>query len=399
MPDRTHDNRGDIQLENKIEPVNVEGPDPGELLVEEILQADYEAWQKEELQQKLLYEERQKWNAAMPHKNLIRMDKMKDCPHQEPIPILENIIYPGALTTISADPKAGKTTLLFNMLAQAISEGKDFLGLKTTRTTTVYASEQPFQSLNSQVNRLPGCDKNEHVWFIPYEFNYLEIDKRNADTGQMEKNKVFLASWEEQVRFWQSKVREIQAGLLIIDTFSAFALFKGGEAYDAGPVTTRLQQLKSIQTEFPDLAIVVCHHLRKEDQIHGKGVRSFSDIANSYAFRAAADMNVLLWKPSNKPVDKNLRNLTIEGRFIEEEFAISFRKEGDEFRACGPPVKPDPYLWIVNRVLEEPELNNLSEQALADELGVSRKKIRGFRKVYPKDCQVFQPVVFGPQRD
>src|SRR6266480_2792690 len=159
----------------------VEAPKPGEMSAEEILQAEYEAcqkaWQEEELQQKLLYEERQQWEAAMPHKNLIRMDKMKDCPHQEPIPILENIIYPGALTTISADPKAGKTTVLFNLLAQAISEGRDFLGLKTTRTTTVYASEQPFQSLNSQVKRLPGSDKNNHVWFIPYEFNYLETDK------------------------------------------------------------------------------------------------------------------------------------------------------------------------------------------------------------------------------
>src|SRR6202022_1996339 len=105
MSEQTYDNLYELKLAKKIEPETVEAPEPGGMSAEEILQVEYEAWQEEELQQKLLYKERQQWEVAMPHKNLIRMDKTKDCPHQEPIPILENIIYPGALTTISADPK------------------------------------------------------------------------------------------------------------------------------------------------------------------------------------------------------------------------------------------------------------------------------------------------------
>jgi len=355
---------------------------------EEIAQAEYEAWEEENHQLRLRQEERQQWEAAMPHKNIIFMDKMKDCPHKEPIPIWENIIYPGALTTISSDPKCGKTTTLFYAL-QAIAEGKDFLGLKTTRTTTLYASEQPFQSLNKQVQRLPNNDKNSHVGFIPYEFNYTRRDMPNPETGQMESKAVFPTIWEEQVRFWHSKVREINAGLLVIDTFSAFALFRGGEAYDSGPVTTRLQQLKSIQSEFPDLAIVVCHHLRKEDAGRGGMNRSFSDIANSYAFRAAADMNVLLWKSSKKLADKNLRNITIEGRFLDEEYSMSFRKVVHDFIRVKPPAKAYPYQDILDDILAEPELNKLPNRKLATELGIDVNKVKRFRKDYPMDSPAF----------
>src|SRR6267143_790845 len=107
MSEQTYNNLDELKPAKKIEPETFEAPEPGEMSAEEILQqAEYEAWQEEQLQQKLLFEERQQWEAAMPHKNLIRMDKMKYCPHQKSIPILENIIYPGALTTISADPKA-----------------------------------------------------------------------------------------------------------------------------------------------------------------------------------------------------------------------------------------------------------------------------------------------------
>jgi hypothetical protein len=347
----------------------------------------YHEWLKEDAEQVHREEERRQWERAMPHKSIIFMDKMHECPHRKPEPILENIVYPGSLTILAADPKCGKSTFLFHAL-QAISEGKPFCGLKTRRVTTLYASEQPFQSLNSQVNRIPGHTQNSHVGFIPYEFNCIEREETNQRTQLREVQKVFPQTWIEQVNFWKSKIAEIKAGLFIVDTFTAFALFRASEANDSGPVTTRLQQLKSLQADSPDLAIVVCHHLRKEDA-KTRGNRSFSDIANSYALRAASDMNIIIWKPSSKPENKNLRSMRIEGRFLEEETSISFQKIGDDFQRTDAPVKVNPNDVILKEVLANPVYNTMSIRKLAEELDRPKTTIGRFRQQYPEDHPVF----------
>jgi hypothetical protein len=353
-------------------------------------QLDYEAWQREQENLALLEEERRQWELAMPHKSIIFMNKMKDCPHKKPIPILDKVIYPGALTILAGDPKAGKSTFLFHAL-QAISEGQPFCGLSTSRVTTLYASEQPFQSLNTQVERIPRGEYNNHVGFIPYEFNYIEREMPSRETGKTAIQKVFPGTWIEQINFWHDKVREIKAGLLVVDTFTAFALFKGGEAFDSGPVTTRLQQLKSLQADAPDLAIVVCHHLRKEDEEEAYGERSFSDIANSYALRAASDMNVIMWKPSARVEDKNLRSMKIEGRFLVEDANLSFRKIEDDFQLVDAPIRLHPHQVILSIIQKRPDLNRLSVRELSDEIGKTKSLIARFRNEYPQDHPIFAP--------
>jgi hypothetical protein len=351
-------------------------------------ESQYHIWKTELDAQEARELERQQWEKAMPHKSIIFMDKMHECPHKKTDPILDSVIYPGSLTILAADPKCGKSTFLFHAL-QAISDGKPFCGLNTRRVTTLYASEQPFQSLNSQVSRIPNHERNSHVGFVPYEFNYLEREHRNEETGKIEMAKIFPQNWEQQIGFWRERIRAIKAGLLIVDTFTAFAMFKGGEAYDSGPVTTRLQQLKSLQADSPDLAIVVCHHLRKEDNKRAYGARAFNDIANSYALRAASDMNILMWQPSGKAEDKNLRTMRIEGRFLEEEVSFHFRKVGEIFNPSDAPAKRNSHDRILEAIYAKPSLNALSVRDLANELGKSKSVIGRFREEYPQDHMAF----------
>lgn len=310
----------------------------------------------------------------------INMRQMKAVELPQPVPLIENFIYPGSLTILAADPKCGKSTFLFYAL-KAMQESKPIAGLRTRPAKCIYASEQPFVSLRNQIQRVPGYDTNDLFLPIPVENNYVERE-RPVD-GEIKKVRTFPNSWEEQIDLWQTVIEREKASLFVVDTFSAFAQFRGGEAFDAGPVTTRLQQLKSLMATIPDLAIVVCHHLRKEDEQKGGGARSFHDIANSYALRAASDMNIIFYRPDRKEENKNLRTMKVEGRFLEEEYEMSFRKVGDSFQQEAAPVREDPYKDIKQALTYNPDLAKLSIRKLADDLKIDEGRVKRFKQKHP----------------
>ena len=358
--------------------------------VEDLQQAQYDEYQAEQSYREQEYEERLKWQKALEGRRSIKASQMFNLPRTRPEPFLEKLIYPGSLLVLAASPKIGKTTFLFHAL-QAITTGEKFCDLKTRLATILYASEQPDPSLFTQVERVSGFRENSRIYFLPLDFNCTTRVEINHTTGKEIEVNHFPASWEEQISVWKEELERTNANILVIDTFTAFGLFKTGEAFDSGPVTTRLQQLKSLQTTFPGLAIVVCHHLRKEDE-QTNHEPTFHDIANSYALTAASDMNALLWKPSQKATDENLRGIKIQGRFLEEEEDFCFRKVGNSFGVSEPPQRYEAELKLV---LDNPNWWKLSLDGLAEAAGWTPSKAQRFRKAYPKDHAAFSVLAFG----
>ena len=241
----------------------------------------------------------------------ITVQDFLNLPHSSPKPVINRIIYPGSVTLIAGDPKVGKSTFLFNALL-ASQEAKTFLGLETRPVKVGYISEQPYQSLYKQLSETPGIRQyvEKNIQLIPFD-NNIVLNPEGEDRSP--------SSWLEQVRLWQAAIDKWTPDLLVLDTYSSFAQLEGGELYDSGPIIRKLQQLKSLVIKAPDIAIVILHHLRKEKNLQGfSPVKSFHDIAGSYGFRAATDVNVLLIKPEKD--DKSpIRRVDIEGRYESDE--------------------------------------------------------------------------------
>jgi hypothetical protein len=360
---------------------------PATFKTEEDYQAQYQDWLEEGHLLEEEHEARAQWEKARGGRRTIRAKDMFLLPRTRPQPFLENLIYPGSLLILAGNPKAGKSTFLWHAL-QAMTTGQSFCGLKTRLTTVLYTSEQPDPSLFTQIEKVPGYKENERIFFLPLDFNCTTRPEFNLTTKREVEVSHFPATWEEQVNLWKEELQKVNANILVIDTFTAFGLFKTGEAFDSGPVTTRFQQLKSLQTSIPGLSIVVLHHLRKGD-LRKKGEPTFHDIANSYALTAASDMNAILWQPSEKKENSNLRTVRIQGRFLDEEFAFNFRKNGQEFSRSDSPRKSDWDATILERVLAHPDWWDLSIRGLAEKLEIKKHYVESFRMLYPKEHAVF----------
>jgi hypothetical protein len=190
--------------------------------------------------------------------------------------------------------------------------------------------------------------------------------------------------------------------VFIIDTLTAFSNFKLGEGNDSGVVQARGQALKQLLVDNPDLAIVILHHLRKE--FNGRGretkVRTFADIANSYALRAMTDMNILIYQPSSNKEHKCVRALKIEGRFVrgEEKQTVELSEDGKSFSLCTKKIEEDfgaadngdDEVDLFNAFVKDPSLNELSEQKLHAMTGIPLRAIRSLRQKYPKGTTDFK---------
>lgn len=128
------------------------------------VEREYEETQREQAAKDA---EHAQWQKAMPHYGLISAEGMFSVPYKEPDAYLDGLIYSGSLTILAGDPKAGKSTLLLHAL-DSMSRGAKFINRSTTRCSVLYASEQPFASLFAQVKRVPGLQKNKHIFFTPF---------------------------------------------------------------------------------------------------------------------------------------------------------------------------------------------------------------------------------------
>jgi hypothetical protein len=288
----------------------------------------------------------------------------------------------GALTIVAGDPKVGKTTLLLHLL-NAVTTGGRFLGEQCPKVNALYATEQSSIVFKEQLVKVPSIAENKKLHIIPLEMNCDWEEDGCWDDGSPRYSQKPIEDWPQQVESWRRRIIETNAKILVVDTLVSFANLESGESFDAGVMTRIFMGLKSLFTTRPDLAIIVLHHLRKGDGARPKPIRSFADVAGSYALRAATDQNVVMFAPEPKH-HPTRRRILVEGRFDEPySFDVELGEGGYQplvNRAEPLPAgRRDMQGEISEAVRADPQLAELSDRKLADKLKVTVHQVRVFR--------------------
>lgn len=144
--------------------------------------------------------------------------------------------------------------------------------------------------------------------------------------------------------------------------------------------------LKTLFQTRNDLSIVVLHHLRKEPGNRSSTIRKFSDVAGSYALRAATDQNIVMFAHGGKE-HPTRRRIIVEGRFgANESFdaelngAIYSRMDAEPVVEEKGIAAVDPQAFIAGALRDNPALDRFGNKNLADRLGVSEYQVQEFRK-------------------
>lgn len=241
---------------------------------------------------------------------------------KRPLPTTDSyvpgFIYAGAINLIAGEPKAGKSTLLWYLL-NALTLGKQFLGVSTVKGNVLLVTEQNELSFRKKAVEVPGFEANENIHIVFPEHSPL------------------MTKWEERIAFWDKELSATgDSHVLVIDTFLPFASLPPNGENDSACISERLTQLKPLYKTRPNLAIVLVHHVRKPAVIPYARKRSDRDDAPKYAnlrdargssaIAGGVDNCVMLSKPDFKTTQ---RYIHLEGRFDDEkEFTIALTDTG-----------------------------------------------------------------------
>ena len=195
----------------------------------------------------------------------------------------------GAITDAIGKVKvAGKTTF-FTHLAAAVVRGKEFLGVKTTRTPVVYLTEQAHASFFQALNRA-GLVGHPDFVFLSW-------------------TEVMGKPWPDVADAAVRECKKRGAKLLVVDTIAPFAGLSGATENDSGHA---LEAMKPLQiATAAGIGVVIIQHERKGGGELGEAGRG------STAFAGAAD--ILLSISRRKGANQNnLREIHSISRFGEE---------------------------------------------------------------------------------
>ena len=225
---------------------------------------------------------------------------VKDLFARPELPVLsyaEGFIYAGAINLVGGEPKAGKSTLVWH-ICNSVANGRPFLGHDTRKSNIVYVTEQNEVSFRHETKTIPGFSVNDNIYALLPE-NWTE------------------PTWLERIKFWENLLSATNSGVLVIDTFGAFAALPFQGENDSAIVSERFMQLKVLFKKRPNLAIVLVHHVRKpsNDPKLRRDTLSLSDMRGSNALVGAADHVVMLGKDTRQKT----RQIHLEGRFVDEQ--------------------------------------------------------------------------------
>jgi hypothetical protein len=220
--------------------------------------------------------------------------------------IAPGLIAPGAVTEVIASVKKGKTTLILDFVRGCVNGG-EWIGRKVVKTPVVYLTEQTPQTFRAQARRAGlGDSPDVHVLFF---------------------HKARGLTWEQIVKTAVDKAQQVGARVLIVDTFSKFAGFRGDGESSSGEGGAKMEPLMVAAAN--GLAVVSLRHARK----------SGGDVSDagrgSGAITGSADIIIVLQRPEgNHPA--NMRELKAVSRFPDETpecLVIAF--ENDTFKLLG----------------------------------------------------------------
>jgi hypothetical protein len=153
----------------------------------------------------------------------------------------------GGKTILSAEPKTGKTILLFHML-KAVTEGGKFLGKQCPPTRVLYLTEQTEHEFKRQVEEVPGLMGSENFFVLLAEETPQEIK-----------------TWEDTIEFASKMLDITKSKILVVDTFGGLAKLPPHGENDAATIQNQINKLNSLfKNRY--LSVVLTHHNRKRSE-------------------------------------------------------------------------------------------------------------------------------------
>jgi archaellum biogenesis ATPase FlaH len=226
------------------------------------------------------------------------------------IPYLVRPYVPkGAIIDLFAKIKAGKTILSLN-IAASICAGEPFLGEPCEKTTVVYLTEQSPHSFKSETDMIWPDEQpnNLHVFFIH--------DSRKAGL-----------KWAEVMDKTATECQRLKAGMVIIDTFSAWAKFAENGENDAASADMAMAELSKLTSL--GITVIMNRHGRKSGG-------EISDAARgSSAIGGGADILLHLKHPEGNPNGGTTRVLEATGRYQLPTDAIEIELKAGRYCCTG----------------------------------------------------------------
>jgi len=190
--------------------------------------------------------ENEKWSEKPENWSpLINLEQLAKRPDLEIEWYCPDWIPVGAKTILSAEPKTGKTILLFHML-KAVTEGGKFLGKECPPTRVLYLTEQTEQEFKRQICEVKGLIGNKNFYVLLAEETPQEIK-----------------TWEDTITFAERMLEVTKAKILVVDTFGGLAKLPPNGENDAATIQNQINKLNSLfKNRY--LSVVLTHHNRKK---------------------------------------------------------------------------------------------------------------------------------------
>jgi biotin operon repressor len=155
--------------------------------------------------------------------------------------MLKGYLARGMLTQLTGLPKEGKSTFVA-AAAAAVSEGREFCGLKTTKAPVLYYTEEGKATFTAMMRRVCAADAaNLHVLL---------------------RSQVFGHTWPEVCEAIRVYRQAHGIGLVVVDTFTDLSGLAGEDENVAGPVLEAIGHLRPIADD--GAAVVIVRHDRKD---------------------------------------------------------------------------------------------------------------------------------------
>lgn len=233
--------------------------------------------------------------------------KLENIP-PEPAWTWDGYLAAGAVTLLAGRPKAGKSTLVFGLLA-ALTEGRPFLDRETRRTGVLLLSEERQGTLASKV----------------------DLFRLNGEVHALMLHEAAGAEWPAVVERAADYCHRHGLSVLVVDVLDKWARFRGDAENNAGDVNAAVAPLTAAAAG--GLAVLLVSHHRKAPGQYGEAVRG------SNALTGAVDVVVELDRPgADVLAPDGSRGLRAVSRWPSTPEELVARLDGDNYEAEGSTV-------------------------------------------------------------
>lgn len=221
--------------------------------------------------------------------------------------IVPGFVARGGITELGAKVKVGKTTLVLKLVRAAADE-QDFLSKPTSKTPTVYLTEQPAVSFRQAMERADLLGRDDFHALL------------HNDTRGM--------PWPEVAASAIAECKRVGAFLLVVDTLPQFAGLKGDSENNSGDALAAMEPLSRAAAD--GIGVIVTRHERKSGGEVGDSGRGSS------AFAGAVDIVLSLRKPEGHS-RKTQRIIQALSRFSETPPVLLIELTENSYLTLGDP--------------------------------------------------------------